>query len=338
VTEHRTLEVASDEAGQRLDVFLARRLASLTRSQLEKLIKAGQVLVNGRPAKPGHRAEPGERVEVEVPEAPPALPRPEAIPLDIVWEDDHLLVVNKPPGLVVHPGPGRTEGTLVNALLAHTRSLAAGRGPLRPGIVHRLDRDTSGLLLVAKTDAAFAELVRQLRAREIERRYLALVWGQVKGDRLLIDLPVGQLLHRRSRMAAAPAPSAARQVRSAMTEVTVLERYPLLGAQAPPSHASGITLVEVKLHTGRTHQIRVHLAHEGHPVAGDPAYGTRRARAEMISLDRKTLDLVKALPGQALHAHRLVFRHPITGRELAFSVPAPAQMGALLAHMRRVVV
>jgi 23S rRNA pseudouridine1911/1915/1917 synthase len=262
-------------------------------------------------------------VEVWLPaEAGDGRPGPEGIALDILFEDDHVLVVNKPQGMVVHPGAGRSSGTLVNALLGHTESLASGGGPHRPGIVHRLDRDTSGLMVVAKSEVAYAGLSRQVRQREMERRYLALVWGRVREDRLLIDVPIGRHLGDWRRMAAVPRAEAGRRVRSAVTDIRVSER---LGP---------VTVVEARPATGRTHQIRVHLAHQGHPVVGDGVYGLRRARQEKAALDAETLARVRGLPGHALHAQMLSFAHPVSGQELRFSAPAPGAMSGLVAHLR----
>lgn len=312
------------EEARRLDEFLAGRLLTVTRSQAEKLAHAGKVLLNGRSARPGERVKAGDQVQVSLPAAAAGGLAPHAIALDIVHEDEHLLIVNKPPGLAVHPGAGRTQHTLVNALIAYT-ALPEGHGPLRPGIVHRLDRFTSGLLMVAKTEAAFAELSRQVREREVARRYLALAWGVVREDRLLIDVPVRRLVQDPTRVVPALGPSR-EGAALATTDMRTLDRYP------------NLTLLEAKLLTGRTHQIRVHLNYVGHPVVGDPVYGIRRARQEKRALDSKTLALVKALPGQALHAHAVAFRHPISGQELSFSVPPPAAMARLLAHLGRAVV
>ncbi len=311
------LQVTRRETGARLDTFLSRRLAPLTRSQAERLARAGRVSINGRRARPGDRVREHDRIEVsladELSAGPPAL--------DIVHEDNHLLVVNKPPGLLVHAGPGGASRPTLVSLLSRRVSLPEAGGPARPGIVHRLDRFTSGLMVVAKTAEAFERLSRQVRERRVERRYLALVWGVVREDRLLIDIPVGRLLHNPARVTAAPGPAAGPAV-PASTEVKVLDRYPRM------------TLVEARLLTGRTHQIRVHLNHLGHPVLGDPLYGIRRARREMRALDGVARSLAKALPGQALHAHRLRFRHPAGEQELSFSVPPPPEMAKLLAHLR----
>jgi 23S rRNA pseudouridine1911/1915/1917 synthase len=265
----------------------------------------------------------GEVVQAGPPAAEIPQLRPEAIPLAILFEDEHVLVVDKPRGMTVHPGHGRNRGTLVHALLAHTPTLSGTAGSHRPGIVHRLDRDTSGLMVVAKSEAAHRGLALQVRKREVSRRYLALVWGGVREDRILIDVPIGRHMRDPTRMAAVPRSQGDRRVRSALTDIRAVER---LGP---------ITLVEAQLGTGRTHQIRVHLAHVGHPVVGDPVYGRRRARQGMLGLAAETVSLVRALQGQALHAHMLRFRHPIGGQELSFSAPLPRDMGALLGHLRQ---
>ena len=313
-----------DEAGLRLDALVAQRGLTLTRSQAERLAKSGSVRVNGREARPGHRVAAGEQIEVLLPaEAGVSPPGAEAVPLDIVFEDDHILVVNKPQGMVVHLGPGRLSGTLVNALLAHTPSLASGGGPHRPGIVHRLDRDTSGLMVVAKTDAAYEGLSRQVVEREVERRYLALVWGAIREDRLLIDVPIGHHLGEWTRMAAVPRPDAERRVRSAATDIRVAERF------------GPATLVDARPVTGRTHQIRVHLAYQGHPVVGDRVYGLRRARQEKAALGAAALTQVRALPGHALHAQTLIFVHPVSGQRLQFSISPPPALSGLVSYLRR---
>jgi 23S rRNA pseudouridine1911/1915/1917 synthase len=337
------LRVERTESGKRLDVVLSGRALGLTRSQAERLAKQGSVLVEGRRAGPGRRMAAGEVVQVSLPAEAEPEPHPESIPLDILFEDEHVIVVNKPRGMVVHPvaGPcgtlkGRTSGTLVHALLGHTDRLAAGSGSHRPGIVHRLDRGTSGLLVVAKTDAAYHGLARQIRRREAERRYLALVWGNVREDRLLIDVPIGRRQREPMQMAAVPqlaqvAPSASLRagnmrkwrgkVRPAHTDITVVRRF------------GEVTLIEAELGTGRTHQIRVHLAHIGHPVVGDPVYGLRQARRRRAGLGRETEAIVRALEGQALHAHFLRFRHPITDQEVTFSAAMPPDMARLISHL-----
>jgi 23S rRNA pseudouridine1911/1915/1917 synthase len=318
---YESLEVAEREAGLRLDVFAAARLPGLSRSQAERLARGGKVLVDGRPVRPGRQVRAGERVHILLPSPPAAAPTLQHLALHIVYEDEHLLVVSKPPRMVVHPGAGRAGGTLVDALLAHRAPLARGQGPLRPGIVHRLDRDTSGLLLVAKTDQAFTELSRQIRQREVERRYLALVWGMIAEDSLLIDIPLSRRPRDPQRVVPAPV-SGGRPAVSATTQVDILARY------------QHMTLLEARLRTGRTHQIRVHLSYQGHPVVGDRLYGRRRARLEELLLEAGTRALIRDLPGHALHAHSLRFHHPATGQALAFSVPPPDRLARLLAHLR----
>jgi 23S rRNA pseudouridine1911/1915/1917 synthase len=318
-----SLEVDGREAGQRLDVFVAHHIPGLTRSQVERLAKSGRILLDGRPVRPGRRMAAGETLQVSLPQREPTRPLPEETSLDILFEDGHVLVVNKPRGMVVHPGAGRTSGTLVNALLAHCRTLADGSGPHRPGIVHRLDRHTSGLMVIAKSEAAYQDLSCQVRSREVDRRYRAIAWGSIPQDRLLVNVPVGRHMRDRTRVAAVPQPDAGRSARSALTHLRVLERL------------DSTTLVEASLKTGRTHQIRVHLAHVGHPVVGDPVYGRRRARQEEIGLNAGTLARIQALGGQALHAHTLRFRHPVGGQDVSFTAPLPDDMAALLADLRR---
>ena len=317
------LEVQPDEAGTRLDAFIAAHSPGMTRSQAEKLVRSGAVRVDGAPARQGRRLEPGGKVEFRPP-APELLPAAPSIPLDIMFEDDSVLVISKPQGMVVHPAPGHPSGTLADALVTHYPALQSVGQPGRPGIVHRLDRDTSGLMVAAKSDAAYRELVRQVRERTLERRYLALAWGRIEEDVLWVEVPIARQLRDRTRMAAVPRPDAERKAKSARTELRTLERFPQM------------TLVEARIATGRTHQIRVHLAHLGHPVVGDPVYGRRRAKQEKLTLDAETLSLVEALPGQALHAQTLSFRHPLTGQVLAFSVPASREMSGLLARLGRI--
>lgn len=312
----QTLEVGTDAEDVRLDVFVARRLL-LARSQVEKLAKQGRVLVDGRPAKPGHKLEPGQQVRLQLPAPETPGLRPERVPLAILYEDNDVIVLTKPPGLAVHPGAGRAEGTLVNALLAHVPSLAGGESH-RPGIVHRLDRDTSGVMVVAKHPQAYAQLSQQVRAREMERRYLALAWGVIREDRLIIEAPLARHETERTRMSVASREGA----RAAVTDLRVQARFPHM------------TLVEAKLITGRTHQIRVHLTHLGHPIVGDPVYGRKTAQRLEVELDARTLELVRALPGQALHAQSLTFRHPGTSQVMAFSAPPPPEMSRLLVHLQ----
>jgi 23S rRNA pseudouridine1911/1915/1917 synthase len=259
------------------------------------------VLVDGAPRKPAFRLRGGQRVDVLGPHADPISLHPEAIPIAVVHEDADVLVVNKPAGLTVHPAPGHPRGTLVNAVLARVPALAGIAGSLRPGIVHRLDKDTSGLLVIAKTDAAYRSLVAQVGARTVTREYLALVRGTVRRDAGSIAAPIGRHPTRRTRMAVVP------RGRPAVTHFEVLERLP------------GATLLKCRLETGRTHQIRVHLLHLGHPLLGDPTYGGVRAAG---------------ITRQALHAARLEFAHPRTGERVTCVAPVPEDLERLLARLR----
>ncbi len=313
-------------AGQRLDAFLAsRRDLGLSRSHVQKLIAEGLVTVDGEATKAGYRIEPGEAVLVKVPFPEPLAAKPEFIPLDIIYEDEHLVVLNKPRGLVVHPAPGHLQHTLVNALLAHCDHLSGIGGVCRPGIVHRLDRDTSGVMVVAKTDLAHQSLARQIKDRTAHRRYLALVHGDVAVDEGTVETRIGRDPADRKRMAVLREGG-----REAVTHYRVLERF------------TDFTLVECALRTGRTHQIRVHMAHLGHPVAGDPVYGPRRPKrfrremARVMAVESKEPypEAVEALEGQALHAYRLTFRHPTGGESLDFVAPMPADMERAVAQLR----
>ncbi len=282
--------------GQRLDVYIAER-ERISRSAAQKLIESGAVTVNGEEKAKNYRLREGDIVECELPEPVPADAQPEHIPLDIVWEDDSLLVVNKPKGMVVHPAPGHPSGTLVNALLYHCgKSLSGIGGVLRPGIVHRIDRDTSGLLCVAKTDEAHESLARQLASRTLQRRYRAVVIGNIKNESGTVSAPVGRHPVDRKKMAVVPGG------RAAVTHYKVVERY------------RGYTQLALQLETGRTHQIRVHMAHIGHPVLGDPVYGRKtkweRAHEELLC-------------GQCLHAKSLELIHPKTGEQMHFDSPLP---------------
>jgi 23S rRNA pseudouridine1911/1915/1917 synthase len=292
-----TAEVGAD----RLDRFLAGHLPQLTRSRLQALIRDGLVLVNGRPGKPALRLKVGDVVEVEVPPPQPVALIPEALPLEVVYQDADLLVVDKPAGLPVHPGPGHPQHTLVNAILALCSDLSGIGGELRPGIVHRLDKDTSGLMVVAKNDAAHQSLSRQLKERAVDKGYLALVVGTPHPADGVIEAPLGRDPLHRKKMAVVPGG------REAVTRYRVRE---VLG---------GFSLLEVRPATGRTHQIRVHLASVGHPIVGDSVYSRRSAPF----LDR-----------QFLHACSLAFRHPTTGERLELTSPLPADLQAALREAR----
>src|SRR5512137_2221320 len=289
----RQFLVDAADAGQRLDVFVA-RVSGLSRARVHALIEAGSVRVTDHPQKPRYAVKLGDRVVLTVPPAEPLALTPEPIPLEILYEDDHLLVLDKPAGLVVHPGAGRTTGTLVHALLAHCRNLPGIGGVERPGIVHRLDRDTSGVMVVAKSEVAHASLSAQFKERVVRKRYVALVHGQVEQEAGRIEAAIGRRENDRKRMGVRT-----RGGREARTAYRVLRRLP------------GMTLVEAGLETGRTHQIRVHLAHIGHPVVGDAVYGGRRERRLAASGGSRA-------ERQMLHAWRLGFRHPRTDAWLEF--------------------
>ncbi|HHW41511.1 MAG TPA: RluA family pseudouridine synthase [Syntrophomonadaceae bacterium] len=299
-------KVDRDAAGKRLDQFLTHCIPSLSRSQVQRLIEKGNVLVNSKKERSSFRVRLNDEVEMIVPPPEQITLSPEPIPLDILYEDDDLLVINKPAGLVVHPAAGHRSGTLVNALLNHCPDLSGIGGYLRPGIVHRLDKDTSGLMLVSKSDLTHRELAAQLKARKIKRKYLALVHGEVREEKGLIDAPLGRdpLNRKRITVLSKDDPYG----REARTHYRVKERFP------------GYTLLDVELETGRTHQIRVHLAYAGYPVAGDPVYGPRRNPLQ--------------LPGQALHAYRITFTHPRTGELLNFEAPPPPAFSQALDYLR----
>jgi 23S rRNA pseudouridine1911/1915/1917 synthase len=306
------LHLTCEAGAARLDTFLAAQLPQFSRARLQALIKEGRVRVNGEPpTKAGQALRPGVRVEVEVPPPEPSHLLPEAVPLDVRYEDAHLLVVNKPPGLVVHPGAGRRTGTLAAALLYHCRGQLSGIGGVeRPGIVHRLDRDTSGLLLAAKTDASHRRLSADLKARRIRREYLAIVRGVPGREKDTVDAPIGRHFTRRTEMAVVE------RGRRAVTRWKVQERF------------RGAALLEVTLETGRTHQVRVHLAHIGHPVLGDPVYGRGRVA-------KKGEELPPGLIArQALHAFRLRFTHPATGEEKTIEAPPPEDFQRALEALR----
>jgi len=295
---------------QRLDQFLAARLRELSRARIQQLIEDGRATLDGRAVRqPGRRLRGGEGVELEIVERPPLAAVPEDIPLRVLYEDDDLAVIDKPAGLVVHAGAGRARGTLVNALLHRFRKLSTAGGPLRPGIVHRLDKDTSGLLVVAKTDAAHRSLAAQFQRREVEKRYLVLVHGRPKRERGAIALPVARDPVRRTRMTARR-----RAGRSAETGYRVSQAV------------AGFALLEAALHTGRTHQIRVHFSALGHPVVGDALYGAPRT----LRWDGRT----RPAPSRNfLHAGRLGFRHPRTGAALEFVAPLPDELRELLREL-----
>lgn len=314
-------EVPAEAAGQRLDAWLATQLETVSRARVQLLLAESKALVNGTPAKPSLKLRGGETVEVLGEPAPPPLrAMPEAIPLDIVYEDDALSVINKPAGMMVHAGSGATDsarnrGTLVNALLSHYAGLSHSDDPIRPGIVHRLDKQTSGLIIVARTDAAHLKLGEMFSRRQIRKTYLALVHGAIQQDRGTINAPISRDAIRRTRMTTRRDEGA----RSAVSHYTVLERI--------ESRFGKFTLVSVRIETGRTHQIRVHLASIGHPVVGDTLYGapgTMKAGLQRKKSDPEPETL--ALDRNFLHAAELEFAHPITGKPLALKAALPEEL------------
>jgi len=303
----RTFTVPADADGARLDRFLVSVIGDHSRSQIQRLIKDGFVHIAGRPVKPNQAVRSGQDVAVEIPEPVDATPQAEALPLRIVYQDRDLVVVDKPAGMVVHPAAGHASGTLVNALLHHLTDLSGIGGEKRPGIVHRLDRGTSGLIVVAKNDAAHDELARQFHDREVEKEYVALVWGVVQAGRR-IDAPIGRDPAQRKKMSAR-----ARRSRSAVTRIV---RADVLNP--------ALTLARVAIHTGRTHQIRVHLSAIGHPIVGDALYGGVRRRVP------GDLRAVTHLDRPFLHASRLAFTHPTDGRRMEFESPLPDDLQRVL--------
>lgn len=301
--DEASFRVGEEVAGERIDKFLAERMVDLSRSQIQSLIENGSVLCSERQVKSNYKLRAGDEITVVVPEPETPEVEPENIPLDVVYEDSDIIVVNKPRGLVVHPAAGHMKGTLVNALLYHCKDLSGINGVLRPGIVHRIDKDTSGLLMAAKTDKAHLSLAQQLKEHSVTRKYIAIVHGVVNHDLGTIDAPIGRHPLQRLKMAVVKTGG-----RHAVTHFSVLERF------------DHFTLLECKLETGRTHQIRVHMEFIGHPLAGDPLYGLKR-----------TLDI----DGQALHAQVLGFKHPQTGEYMEFSSEIPEDMKQLIDMLRQ---
>lgn len=300
----RTLTATTESAGARLDAFLAARLPDLTRSAAARLIEGGLVTVDGKPAGKSARLTGGETVSVTLPQAEEPEARPQDIPLEVVYEDADVIVVNKPVGMVVHPAPGHPDGTLVNALLHHCGdSLSGIGGEKRPGIVHRIDRDTSGLIIAAKNDAAHLALAAQLADHTLARTYECLAVGNFRQDSGTVDAPIGRSRSDRKKMAVVAGG------RPAITHWEVLARYP------------GVTHLRCRLETGRTHQIRVHLAYIGHPILGDTVYGNRKP--------------VPGLTGQCLHATGLRFLHPRTGRPVELTCPRPEEFERMLVKLQK---
>lgn len=309
------LEVACAEADMRLDKFLVARLPEVSRTQMQRLIEQGHVSVANGDATARYRVRAAEVIRLGVPPPRPARPIAENIPLRIVYEDDALVVVNKAPGMVVHPAPGHARGTLVNALLYHCHSLSGVGGEERPGIVHRLDKDTSGLLLVAKHDRSHRHLSAQLKARQIQRRYLAVVVGRMSATHGMIDAPIGRHPQQRQKMAVVA------YGRTARTHYDVIDTW------------GPINLLRLSLETGRTHQIRVHLAHVGRPVVGDLIYGSGAIRLQHAPrLERE----IRAFDRQALHAAELRFQHPETADWMTFIAPLPEDMADLISRLQAI--
>lgn len=305
-----------DESGERLDAYIARQLPDVSRSQVAALIAGGHIRLNGEVPRKSEKVGPGDVIDVVMPEPVASTVEAEEIPLTIVYQDDDLVVVDKPAGLVVHPAPGHARGTLVNALLHHVRDLSGIGGVLRPGIVHRLDKDTSGLLLIAKHDKAHRALSAALKSREIHRAYIAAVWGHLRQDRLTVDAPIGRAPNDRTRMAIVPTG------RSAVTHFQRLEQWP------------AADLLRATLETGRTHQIRVHLLSIGHAVVGDALYAPHGERGISGPAQAWARQLAKRVPRQFLHAAELEFAHPGTGQAMRFVSPLPADLAGVVEWAR----
>jgi 23S rRNA pseudouridine1911/1915/1917 synthase len=306
--------IPAEEKGRRLDQFLSSvDKLTLSRSQIKKLIDDGLITVNDRPTEPSYKVKSDDRIKVIIPPPRALTVKPQNIRLDIVYEDNDIIVVNKPKGMVTHPAPGNYDGTLVNALLYHCDHLATLGAPLRPGIVHRLDKDTSGLIVAAKTDAAYASLAKQLKSRTMEKTYIALVHGVIKNDEGVIEARIGRHPVERKKMSVIESRGSrvtSQKSREAFTSYKVINRFSAKGGFA--SGEKDYTLIEVKIKTGRTHQIRVHMSHIGHPLVGDPTYGGKKGEFE--------------LKGQLLHAKKLGFVHPGTGKFVEFETKLPKEM------------
>jgi len=293
------------QPGERLDVFLSGQIEDITRSRIQKLISEGSITVNGLSAKANTKLKSGDRVEVEIPEPKETEIVAEEIPLDIVYEDEHMLVVNKAQGMVVHPAAGNYSGTLVNALMAYCGDTLSGiNGEIRPGILHRIDKDTSGLLLVAKNDTAHTGLSQQIKEHSLTREYIALVYGNIKTDSGTIDAPIGRDEKDRKKMTITEKNS-----KNAVTHFFVEERF------------DKYTLVRCRLETGRTHQIRVHMSKNGHPIVGDPVYGRKKEEFK--------------LNGQLLHAFKVGYIHPVSGEYMEFTRELPEYFSEVLEKLRR---
>ncbi len=311
--------VPAEDEGQRLDVFLAQRLPQFSRTHLRRAIDRGTVLVDGVRTKVAYKLLPGQTIEIEATAMPRQSPLPENIPLEILFEDAHLAAINKPPGMVVHPAKGHWSGTLTSALAYHFSTLSSIGGATRPGIVHRLDRDTSGVIVVAKTDEAHARLAAQFEARQVFKQYFAICRGEIDRDRDRVDQPIGAHPHHREKMAIRGGHETSRDAR---TEYEVVERF------------RGFTCLHAFPKTGRTHQIRLHLTHIGCPVACDKLYGGHD-QITVADLDRSSRDDTTVIQRQALHALRLRIDHPLSGQPLEIEAPMPSDMADLIAALKK---
>ncbi len=307
--------VGEDEKEERVDVYIPSHAKDLTRSRVQELIRQKLVHVNLSPVKASHRLKPGDRIDLTLPPARPCVLKPEQVAFTVVYEDASLLVIDKPPGVVVHPAPGHATGTLVHGLLRHCRDLSGIGGVERPGIVHRLDKDTSGLVVVAKSDRVHNALSAQFKAGAVNKAYLALVHGIFLRPKGVVDLPIARHPQRRKEMAVSTGG------KKAVTHWEKIEEFGDL-----------FTLLLVRPRTGRTHQIRVHLSHEGHPIVGDPVYGHRKHRPHQAL--HGTSQSVPAVPRQMLHARKLGFIHPERGEYCEFEAPMPADMARCVEAIR----
>ncbi|SMC21850.1 ribosomal large subunit pseudouridine synthase D [Desulfacinum hydrothermale DSM 13146] len=321
MNQERIYRVQAQEAGQRLDLFLASKDEERSRSQFKKWIEAGRVQVNARTVKPRYLVQAGDEVLLRVPQPQGPEITPEPIPLDILYEDEHILVVNKAPGVVVHPGAGHASGTLVHGLLNHCSRLASQGSPLRPGIVHRLDRETSGVLLVAKSDPAYLRLIELFKEHRVRKRYLAWVYGRPRPEKGEIRTLIGRHPKDRKRMAVVD-----RNGKEAVTQWRVVTSW-----------HDQVSLLEVRILTGRTHQIRVHCHYLGHPLLGDPTYGGGRRRARSLAHPRIRHLVLTQVQRTLLHAHRLELEHPISGIPMAWEAPEPEDFLSLRQALEAVI-
>ena len=313
------LKVTLNQKRERIDVYLVNRLPQITRSRIKQLISEGLVTIDSKPLKPSYKISPGEIITLQLKSRPQPSFEPENIPLDIIYEDKHLIVVNKTAGMVVHPAHGNYSGTLMNALLGHNRQLAVLGEEFRAGIVHRLDKNTTGLLVAAKDEYTLSELGKQFSGRTVERKYLALVWGQFKRNEGVIEGNLGRSDRDRKTFSVKP------EGKPALTNYKVIEKFELF------------SLLEITLGTGRTHQIRVHFTHIGNPVFGDPTYGGRNARFGRLTPSQRLLcaEYLGIMQRQALHAKTLGFQHPATKKFMRFESELPQDMRQLLDRLRK---